>query len=210
MMAVFNEILVGRFNRYLQKLTAIKGTAPIPALSTEIGAQFDLNSVPTEDRYLIGYDQFWQNNAAGPTAAVISSLRWRNPANSNVIAVVEFVGIWETVQDIAPPGIQIQLGAQVSDLTTVSLSAAALDSRSGRSHATLIPSGQAGLVGALPNTMVTFGAAAAAFFGLTLYDGMEIPLLPGIAIQIQTTAQNTSLNVDLKWRERFLEDSERA
>lgn len=209
-MAVFNEILVGRFNRYLQKLTAIKGNPPVPALGTEIGANLDLNHIPTEDRYLLGFDQFWQNNAAGPTAAVISSLRWRNPTNSNVIAVIEFVGIWETVQDIAPPGIQIQIGAQLSDLTTVSLSAPALDTRSGRQHATLIPSGQTGLVGALPGTMVTFGASAAAFFGLTLYESMEIPLLPGSAIQIQTTAQNTLLNVDLKWRERFLEDSERT
>ena len=35
-MAVFNEILVGRFNRALQKFTGIKGGPPAPTHSTEI------------------------------------------------------------------------------------------------------------------------------------------------------------------------------
>lgn len=208
-MAVFNEILVGRFNRYLQKLTGIKGTAPTPALGTEIAGQFDLNSFNQEDRYLLGYDSFWLTNSNGPNAGLNSAVRLRNPVGSNVIAVVEFVGFWESLADTAAPGMVISYARTiVGDLGTVS-TAGALDSRSQRIASTCQDS--VGVGAFLTNVILTVPEVTAnSFFGLTLYEGMEIPLLPGSAIQVSTTVVNTHLEVSFKWRERFLEDSERT
>lgn len=209
-MAVFNEILVGRFNRYLQKLTSIKGPAPTPALGTEISGQLDLNSVKTEDRYLLSIDSFWLTNSTGPTAAATSSCRLRNPQTSNVIAVIEFIGFWESVQDIAQPGIEITFARNIlGDLATSGI-ATPLDSRTARVGSVCVNSVQAGAL-PLANVLLTVPEVTAnSFFGLTLYEAMEIPLLPGSAVQVTTTAVNTHLEVTMKWRERFLEDSERS
>lgn len=208
-MAVFNEILVGRFNRYLQKFTGIKAAPPVPALGTELMAVLDVNSFKMEDRYLFQIDSFWINNGIGPVAAQNSVVRFRNPAGSKVVAVVEFLGITSTVAEQTAPFMQIQVGSINADLSTTNL-IPPLDPRSGRKGSSLITSVQNNIVGGGGGfqNIVVFPTTANSFFGLTLYDDMEIPLLPGIGIQVVTTAVNTLLNVDMKWRERALEDSE--
>ncbi len=49
-MALFNEILVGRYNRFLQRLLSMKGHPPAPQLASEIQPNFDVESVPAEIR----------------------------------------------------------------------------------------------------------------------------------------------------------------
>jgi hypothetical protein len=54
-MAKYNEILTGRYNRFIQKLFSMKGPAPAPQLSSDIAMQMSFfNGV--ENRYLEGWD----------------------------------------------------------------------------------------------------------------------------------------------------------
>src|SRR5258707_13299714 len=87
-MARFNEILVGRYNRFLQKLFSMKGGPPSAQLATEITPNLNLfNGI--ENRYL---ESWFRYGAAPGLAAVVGAnpgFRFRNPAGSNVIAMVE-------------------------------------------------------------------------------------------------------------------------
>src|SRR5258708_33716745 len=92
-MAIFNEILVGRYNRALQKLLGIKGSPPVRQVGGEImpilGMFYGVDNrfLETWYRYAFNFDQ---PAIAGLTTAV----RFRNPAGSGVIAVLESVKIW--------------------------------------------------------------------------------------------------------------------
>src|SRR5438034_3476406 len=87
-MARFNEILVGRYNRFVQKLLSMKGDAPVPQLASEFQP-----IIPTfsgvENRYLEGWDRFSITLSQTAVAAQTNGLQFRNPAGSNVIAVFE-------------------------------------------------------------------------------------------------------------------------
>src|SRR6266852_4829039 len=86
--AKYNEILVGRYNRYLQKLLGMKGQAHAPQLSSEISVNLQLfNGVET--RYLEGWNRFSTSMNVAAVAALLSGAQLRNPAASNVILVIE-------------------------------------------------------------------------------------------------------------------------
>src|SRR6516225_4576312 len=87
-MAIFNELQAGRFNRGLQKLTGIKGRASVRQLGTEILPVFSM-PLGNEFRYLEGWNRFGLGFLVAGVAANLSGLRFRNPAGSNVIAVIE-------------------------------------------------------------------------------------------------------------------------
>jgi hypothetical protein len=42
------------------------------------------------------------------------------------------------------------------------------------------------------------------------FEDQEFPLFPGVAIQFDTAGVNEALVINFRWRERFLEDSERT
>src|SRR5258708_4703411 len=87
-MARYNEILVGRYNRFLQKLLGMKGGVVAPQLASEITAAFPLFN-GAENRYLEQWDMFGVNLfLAGGGVGNISQVRLFNPAASNTIAVV--------------------------------------------------------------------------------------------------------------------------
>src|SRR5882672_510048 len=88
-MARFNEILVGRFNRSLQKLFAMKGGPPAPQLASEVSVNHQLLS-GVENRYLEGWNRFGVSvQVAAGGAGNRSAFRIRNPKGSNVIGVIE-------------------------------------------------------------------------------------------------------------------------
>src|SRR5260370_10496923 len=86
-MARFNEILAGRYNRYLQKLLQIKGGPRSAQLASEIMGQITLFH-GSETMYLHGWDLYAAGFDIGPVAAVTSGVRLRNPVNSGVVGVV--------------------------------------------------------------------------------------------------------------------------
>src|SRR5437879_1331505 len=113
-MARYNEILVGRFNRFLQKVFAMKGEPPAPQLAGEISPNFQLFS-GVENRYLEAWDRFAAGVNVAPVAGNLSGIRLRNPAGSNIVAVLERVTFNEAQNDI----VAVRWGTQGADLSTV-------------------------------------------------------------------------------------------
>src|SRR5713101_5173625 len=114
-MGRFNEILVARYNRYLQKLFGIKGDAPVPILASEIMPSFSLFS-GIENRFLESWYRYGIGidipaGAAGKNGQV----RLRNPSGSNVLGVVEKV----TMNSTAVLTFGVQVGQPNTDLGTL-------------------------------------------------------------------------------------------
>jgi hypothetical protein len=204
-MAIYNEILVGRYARMLQKLFGIKGTVPTKQLAGEVAPAFPLfNGV--ENRYLETWDRFGVSGAQSGAVGNNSGFRLRNPTGSNVIAVVEQLRF---EVDTANSPISIEIGPMTTDGATV-LTPRGLDPR-GRTLSTMLAT--------TGNALATLGAAAAIGFGegqagvhldLIQDENQELPLLPGQGLNILTAGTNLLLRVSCLWRERFLEESERT
>lgn len=205
-MAKFNEILVGRYNRLLQKLFQVKGTAPVPVLSTEIQPQISLFS-GEELRYLEGWDSFGFAFAFAAVIGQTSQLRLRNPSTSNIIAVVSGLSVSAGVDqeiDVA------YSRAQTLDLTPQS--SVELENR-GRINSSVIVSTQTAV--APPGGVAIFQraqirGATESEHPLIRYEGENIVLPPGAAVDLNSTVANSVMLVNARWRERFLEESERT
>lgn len=203
-MARFNEILVGRYNNALRKMFGMKGAAPAP----QAGGEF-MPVMPffygAENRFLEQWDQFSWTAGVLAVAAQNAVFRLRNPIGSNVIAVVVKALCFGSVAD-APA---LQQGAINADFTTAAMSSVRLDNR-GRPSPTLIFSTSDAV-----NPPVSLPVRMQASFPANgsidyiLYEGMEMPLLPGDAIQFQSNVVNQALHGCFMWRERALEESER-
>lgn len=209
-MAKYNEILVGRFNRFLQKLTQIKGTAPAPQLAGEIMPVIPL-FVGNENRYLDGWDSFqiWQQQPA--VAANSNALQMRNPTGSNMIAVVEKIFLTLLNAEAADQFV-LTGGPGIADLATIDTvgTNSRLDARSLR-NPTLIFSRSGASVGGSGVTKMQIALAVNASWDMVGgKESEEIPLLPGDTLRISNVTVNQTTQVTWKWRERFLEESERA
>jgi hypothetical protein len=201
-MAGYNEILVGRFNRGLQKLFSIKGGPPVPTLGSEIMPIHPLAS-GVENRYLEGWNRFSSFFNLAAAVGFNSDARIRNPKANNVIAVLEKI----TVASNVAQNIALSLGTQVVDFAAGIISPAArLDARIGTQASSLILSQQNSAV-TVPSNQV--GIANTAAVDLILFVDQEITLLPGDGFELHSIP-NSSLVVSFIVRERFLEDSERA
>ncbi|SRR6266849_1952391 len=211
-MARYNEILVGRYNRFLQKALGLKGGPPAPQLSTDISAAIAIEQ-GLENRYLQSWDRFGHNGVQAAVAAVQSALRYRNPAGSNVVAVFEKIVVISNAATINQVGVQI--GPIAADYaTSMTPTLARLDAR-GRPLTGLILTKS----GAGPEVDVGFsfstafvGAAVGAIpqYDVILTDDQEVPLLPGDALQIVCATVNIAIQSSVMWRERALEEGERA
>jgi hypothetical protein len=202
-MARYNEILVGRYNRFCQKLFAMKGEAVAPQLGNEITPVW-LFFNGAENRYLEGWDRFgvWQQQAN--VAAQTSAAQLRNPTGSNVVAVVEKVVVVPSLADQP----QLSHGPQGADLGTVDTATFARWDPRGRTNPSLIFS-RANNVTGIANTKAQLGLAAQTSGDFIITDIQEVTLLPGDALRVNSIAVNLTLSVAWWWRERALEESER-
>jgi hypothetical protein len=208
-MAIFNEVENARYNRMLQKLFGVKGTAPVRQLAGEIAASLPLfNGV--ENRYLESWDRFALAFNAVAAAGNQSAVRIRNPKGSNVIAVVEkFAFGSDTAQQ---PNV-FQFRDDGTDLATIiSTAGTGFDIR-GRPNAALICSRQNTQVAApLPasNDSIDnhFILASQPRDIVNDFD-QQLVLVPGTGYQVVAGTVNTNLTFSVLWRERTLEDSER-
>jgi hypothetical protein len=205
MMARFNEILVGRYNRFLQKLLTLKGGPPSPQLSSEIGSTFVFFN-GRENRYLEGWNTYAFRFSVTGVAAVASAGRLRNPAGSNVIAIFERITFINTAAADLPTLQQATTNLD-SDSAATMLSGS-LDNRQKQGASALILSSST-TTGTGLAIRYQVGAAANAPADFIITDIQEWPLLPGDAIQIQSANSNQQAIFSLLWRERFLEESER-
>lgn len=208
-MAIYNEILVGRYPRMLQKLFSMKGAAPTKQLAGEVTVTLNLFS-GVENRFLESWDRFGQALNIPAAATFQSGVRVRNPAGSNIIVVFERITYSETANDQP----FVTFGADSTDLTTVvGIANTTLDRRTARPSPTVIMSRQntTAVVPALASTTTLENI----FIGANVpremiaFEDQELLLSPGMAMQISANAVNQALVTTWIWRERFLEESER-
>jgi hypothetical protein len=205
-MARFNEVLAGRYNRFLQKLFVLKGGPPSPQLASEIStAIVFFNGV--ENRYLEGWNIFGFGQTLNGAVGNPAMIQLRNPSASNVVAVVESLVLSTTAAD----SISISLGTFASNLGAV-LNTSIIDIRGGQiavtgSNLTLSQSNSTAGGGLGRNFF--FLTQAAVPFQVIQNENQEIPILPGATWRVETIAASNALTYGIRWRERLLEESER-
>jgi hypothetical protein len=201
-MAKYNEILVGRLNRFLQKYTAIKGTVPAPQLAGEITPSLPLFS-GEENRYLENWNLFGNGSTQAGAVAQNSAWRFRNPVGTNVIAVIyQLIATGDTLGTMA-----FTLDTTSTDLANPG-AVHSLDGRTLTAGSVVFISSGNNDVAAHPVITRWVSLINTSFFVLAA--GVEIPVLPGTTVEIVTAATNVVLTMGCFWRERFLEDSERT
>jgi len=202
-MARFNEILVGRYNRFLQRLLSMKGGPPAPQLASEIQPQMDVEALPVELRFLLGWHLYQVTISQGAVVGNTSGVQLRNPLTSGMVAVLTSVQI----SPGATENIDISqtFGGVTADLTNV-FNGQRVDSRAKPNSSLSLSSFQAvdlaGLIfiGQIPSPALPYE------FLNKEYDA--IPMFPGHTIRIVGSVINTALNVHFKWRERAIEEGE--
>lgn len=200
-MAIYNEILIGRYNRALQKLLSMKGPASMNQLAPELLAVIN-TFYGAENRYLEGWETFLNIGRATSGAGNTVGVRLRNPAGSGVIAVVVKTSVSSGNNDIA----SLQGGNTNADLGAPTL--AVRNNMDVRTRVS--PSCSLSVVTA-PTTLNVW--AQYRILANTVYDqisneNQEITILPGDAIEWQNNAASTDFMASFMWRERVLEDSE--
>jgi hypothetical protein len=211
-MARFNEILVGRYNRFLQKLLVLKGGPPSPQLSSEIGAGFVLFS-GVENRYLEQWDRFGFQIGIGANAGFTSGVQMSNSLGSNVIMVLERLDITPVTTVQASSMINVTAGTFSGNLAAITGSPNCRMDRRGRSSCTAIFSSENtnAAIATLGNQYGTYEIGGTLpTVQMILTENQEITILPNDAIRIFSQVQNSGLNVNWGWRERLLEESERT
>jgi hypothetical protein len=206
-MALHNEILEGRFSKYLTKIFSMKGGAPAPQISSEYQANLQFFT-GVEDRALQGWYRygllFSQVAGVGQAAA-----RLRNPPNSNRLVVIERVLMCDNGTGAVAKNWSLETQTTVADNSGPFAIAAnsSWDKRLNLASPLIgsVSNGAAGL--SLIRALVAMPAAGGNFEFIT-EEQQEIILSPGEAIQVRATVNATDVNASFWWRERNFADSE--
>jgi len=203
--ALYNEIQIGRVNRFLQKYFGIKGGPPSPQLQADVGVAFPLfNGV--ENRYLEGWQRFAVNHSQVAVAANAGTVQFRNPVGSNMIAVFEKLMGTNTGGATDFPA--ISLLSSNADLATVfTPSNIRLDNRHNINPTMILSRASPGP--AVVQTILLATLAVNANYDFIVQDDQEIPLLPGDVLRYNSGIVNQRIDCSAIWRERFLEEGER-
>ncbi len=201
-MAQYNEILVGRFNRFIQKYFGMKGRPPAPQLSGDIQMQHSFFS-GNENRFIEGWNLWGAAGIIAANAANVNSFQFTINGSKGIVAVVEKVTLWTT--GVAEE-IDISV-ASLADLSTI-VPAAPRDTR------ILLASGSSAVV-SQQNVSVGSGFIFSRLFiapnqnnEWILFDDQEFALTPNFAIRFLATVANQNLGYTIFWRERPLEEGE--
>jgi hypothetical protein len=210
-LAIYNEILVGRFNRALQKYFGIKGGPPAPQLASDIQVAHNLES-GQENRYLEGWFLYGigKQFAAGG-AGNTNQLRLRNPVTSGSVAVITKINLANSSVAADAPVIDVGGGTGAAVTTDLATSEAAnvvsMDRRMNKLSGMSLSSVQ-NAAPVVQGVIVAALMPANGNFEVLFDDSQELPLLPGMALQIRGSAGNITSSVTLWWRERSLEEGE--
>jgi hypothetical protein len=200
-MARYNEILVGRFNRALQKLLSIKGEPPAPQLATDFQPSISF-PLGAEFRYLESWGLFGGGDQQAATATVVSGWRLRNPVGSNMIGVIQLLKFSTGTADL----VTLESGVAATDLSAI-VSTSPLDSRCAPKPV-LILSRSAAVSAPGISQIGRFDLPALTLTSVIDDTIQELPVLPGRAVQIRSNAVNLNLTATFQWRERPLEEGE--
>lgn len=209
-MSRYNEILVGRVGRGVQKLFGVKGEVPVASLAGELQIVHMLHTGP-ETWYLEGWNQFNVGRFLGASAGNANAHQLRNPSSSGVIAVIQ--KIYTQADNVAIVRMVGSAGAVSTDLTNViALGASRLDPRGNPTPSLVYSEQQVAAPTDLTDTLffasVGLSAGAIANYDYIVTDAQQFPLLPGDGIKIRNNAVNTQNFIGIMWLERPIEDSE--
>src|SRR5713226_7842539 len=207
-MAKFNEILVGRFNRALQKLLSMKGGPPSAQLATEITPNIQFNSMGQDFRALEDWYRFGILATSPAVAASQSGVRLRNPANSNRIVVIEKISCGIGTTPAAFTEIFLETQTTNTDLATVVPINANVSWDKRKNSGSALFLSNASPAAALSLGRAVVDTAINTTFDFILTDDQEVILSPGEAIQLRMSTVNLQLDTSWWWRERFFEESE--
>ncbi len=206
-MAIFNEILVGRFNRSLQKAFGIKGSPPVRQIAGEIQPGYQINT-GVENRYLEAWNRFGVAVNIPGNVGNVGAFQLRNSPGSNVIAVMEKITLISVVAG------EFDLGYLTivvpGDLATTT-NGVPFDRRFGplATGAAIQPS-FTNVTPAAPIIIFRTFLPANTPIEVLGIDDHELPLLPGDIFRGINTVANSGVIFNIWWRERYLEESERA
>ena len=205
-MAKFNEILVGRYNRMLQKLLGMKGGPPAAQLASEINANLQFPDLGNETRLFLGWYLYGLATFATAAATLNSFSQLRNPAASKVIAVVQKIVIAATA---GASRYDVQYGQAGTD-GAIQVFPRALDGRKQGSvtGSTIICSTGTGAGGQIGTNILFAQVALNNSFDLITYENQEIVLAPGDQVRVQDNTINENALISFFWRERALEEGE--
>lgn len=213
-MAIYNEILAGRFNRSLQKIFAIKGSPPVRQIGGEIVPVHLLRSGVEHD-YLEGWNRYASVLSVVGAAGNSATIRLTNDIGTNVIAVIEKLLVWATIATIAPinfTNFQTLVSGHVPVLTGA-VGGNALDFRispnSNQFGSTLQMSSSANTNGA-GSALAQMNLAANVEQDFILFEDQELTMGPQSLLQIASNTAANTLAMSVIWRERLLEESERS
>jgi hypothetical protein len=208
--ALFNEILAGRFNGILTKSLGMKDSAPAPSLSTDIQAMIALEVDRPEWHFLGGTRPFGMNQvlAAGGVGNR-SEIQCFNPAGSGMLVVVTRVKITAAAAGFTSAGVRIsptQLGTLVNNRSPF------LDSR-------LLVTTSAAMQAATQlrtknNAGITADATATWLMNVAIQGDSQTPddwfqvLAPGSGVIAEPGADNVGITACFLGYERALEPSE--
>ncbi len=202
-MARYNEILVGRYNRMLQKLFGMKGGVVAPQLASEISAAFPLFS-GVENRYLESWNRF--TSVVNQVALAGTPAQWQlRNTTSNVIAVIEKLTISSSTAQLVAVTSDVTPGQALSATVAVRV----LDPRSGRTTKSALISELSNTLGINGGNIFLAQTAVNQTIDVITTDIQELAVPPGFIIGVNCNpgAANT-LVMTAWWRERVLEDSE--
>jgi hypothetical protein len=203
-MAQLNEILVGRFNRGLQKIFGIKGRPPVSTLAPEI---MPVHNIPNgvESRYLETWNRYSHAFQLFPGAAATGVARFLNPTGSGTIAVFERILYGNGA---ALSQLQVTYGTGLPNLPTLAPTAVSLDGRNTASSNVLYSSSVASPAAGPPIILAPI-ANNQVIELLNPDENCEIALPPGFALSLTNLGPNIQFFWTVFWRERFLEEGER-
>jgi len=208
-MAIFNEILAGRFNKALVKLFNMKSApaAPAAALGSEIIPAIQMYYA-NECRVLEGWQRFAAAfSAAAGGAGNMTIIQVLNPAGSKTVVVFEKALFSNNnaattfcLVTYGITGIGIGGGSGQSNV--------GLDNRGIPSSTLLATSKNNTAAGQNGIAILKAPLLANTNLELIVTDDQELTLLPGSFYQFGTNTLNQSVDITVTWRERPLEDSE--
>lgn len=208
-MAAFNQIQVGRFNRFLQKLLSMKGPASLESLGPEL---FPVLPIPSgnEDDYLRSFEHFFAGKQVPALAAKVQDFLLRNPAGSNVVGILHGLQFGNALSTAYVAS--ISEGPQAADFANALGQSISLDARAGRRNSTLKASYQQinAVASNLNGSQGVLNVGGTAWNHYIDTRNQEIPILPGDAFLFSVGTVNIDAECTFFWRERFLEDSERT
>jgi hypothetical protein len=204
--ALYNEILVGRFNKFLAKMLSMKGQAPAPQLAGEITPAFNI-FLGIENRALEGWYRYGILGIQAAVAAQASGVRIRNPATSNRLVIFEKIA----VASFGPAVTSVTLETQTTAVDLAGIVAIASnsswDKRLNVGSALVLSAAAPAAALSLGRSEVDLpGAGGSADF--IIEEQQQIILSPGEAMQLRLGTVNQQLSATLWWRERFFEESE--